>query len=656
MKRMIRSFLDQSRQRRLLAGIAVVIAVTSNYAAAERIEKKGIAIDFSLKPVIPRQDTDNPVAGHDAVATFRISDVRTGQPLTGIRPRAWLSARHSEMVASETECTDKIRTLASGNLVKRADIDLNKYQILTLNHDKTITIINPLIAFNATKLENIVVLPANGADWVLSGDRKFLYVTLPEASAVAVIDTTQYKLVATISTGEKTTPRRIAIQPDGRYVWVDLDGAPQVVAIDTSTRQIAGKITTGSGSHRITFTANSHFAYISSSAADTVTAVDTLQLTRVADIGTGKTPTAIAYSTSGKFLYISAMHSDMITVLDPDTQRIVTTIPVFSPGITTLAFAPGERYLVAVNQLTSTMYAIDSATNTVIAHTPVVKEPDQIVFSNRYLYIRGLGSEKFSLIDLSELKNGKVSSLDIQAGQLAPAMSDRIGIANMIAPTPGGNAVLIANPADQTLYYYQEGMMAPMGTFSNYKRVPLGLIVLDRSLAETAPGIYSVVVRPDRSGRFDVPILIDQPRLMNCFQVTVAEQPGTKNATTGGTLQIEALFDRAHYSPGQLHTLSFRVTALTDKQPVQGLPDVQALIIEAPGLWQQRRRLKETGEGIYSLQQTFPHAGSYQIVLAIPSRRVRYTDLQPVLIQVAPPENGAWKSATTLSEPEAYLQ
>lgn len=655
MRQAIRLFMNKSQLRCLLAGIAVVIAITSNHAVAERIEKKGIAIDFSLQPV-SRQDTDNPVAGHDALATFRISDARTGQPLTGIRPRAWLSARHSEMVASETECTDKIRTLASGNLAKRADIDLNRYQILTLNHDKTITIINPLIAFNATKLENIVVLPGNGADWVLSADWKFLYVTLPETSAVAVIDTIQYKLVTTIPTGEKTTPRRITIQPDGRYVWVDLDGAPQVVAIDTSTRQIAGKIATGNGSHRITFTANSHVAYITSSAADTVTAVDTRKLAKIADIATGKTPTAIAYSTSGRFLYISAMHSDVITVLDPDTQRTVATIPVSSPGITALAFAPGERYLVAVNHLTSTVYAIDSATNTVIAHAPVVKDPDQIAFTNRYLYIRGVGSEKFSLIDLNELKNGKISALDIQAGQLAPAMSDRIGIADMIAPTPGGNAVLVANPADQTLYYYQEGMMAPMGTFSNYKRIPLGLMVLDRSLAETEPGTYSVVVRTDRSGRFDVPILIDQPRVMNCFQVTVAEQPGTKNAMTASAVQIESLSDSSHYSPGQSHTLRFRVTDLTGKQPVQGLHDVQALVIEAPGLWQQRRRLKETGEGIYSLQQTFPHAGSYRIVLAIPSRKVRFTDSQPALIQVAPTENSALKSATTLTEPAAYLQ
>lgn len=636
-------FMSDSLLRRmsLLVGMVFAIAVVSDTAFAERVEKQGVAIDFSLTPLSAHALLDIPVAGSDAMAKFRITDARTEQPISGMRPRAWFSARHSEMVANETECTDKIRSLASGNLAKRADIDLNSYQVLTLNHDKTITVINPLVAFNKTKLESIIVLPASGADWVLSKDRHFLYVTMPEASAVAIVDTLTRKLISTVPTGEKTTPRRIALQPDGRYVWIGLDGAAQVAVIDTSTQQIARNIPAGNGLHQIAFAADSRFAYVTNSEADTVTVIDTEKMVRITDIDTDKTPVAIVYGPASKLIYVSTINSDAINVLDPEKQQVIKRISVKSRGIVALSFEPSGRYLFAVNQLSSTVEVIDSATHVIVASTSVVKEPDQVLFSDRYAYVRGLDSEKFSLIDVTALKDGQIASLDIQAGRLPPsAAPDEIGVASMIAPTPGGNAVLIANAADRMLYYYQEGMMAPMGTFTNYKRIPLALMILDRSLTETAPGVYSAPVKLGKAGRFDVPLLIDQPKLMNCFQINVAEQPGTKHDVSKSAIRIEAMFEIHHFLPEQLQTLDFRIMDSVTKQPISGLKDVQALVFEPPGEWQQRRRLEETDDGIYSFKQSFPHAGSYQLLLEIPSRGVRYNDSQPIMLYVGKIEHG----------------
>ena len=115
-----------------------------------------------------------------------------------------------------------------------------------------------------------------------------------------------------------------------------------------------------------------------------------------------------------------------------------------------------------------------------------------MVFTRGYAYIHSIGSEKFSLIELTDFTKTTPAPVDIQGGQKAPdTMPEEIGVADMIAPTPEGNALMIANNPDQLLYYYVEGMMAPMGTFSNYKRRPRALLLLDRSLSETAPGVYS---------------------------------------------------------------------------------------------------------------------------------------------------------------------
>ena len=92
-------------------------------------------------------------------------------------------------------------------------------------------------------------------------------------------------------------------------------------------------------------------------------------------------------------------------------------------------------------------------------------------------------------------------------------------------PAPEGNAVIVANPVDRVLYYYSEGMAAPMGNFQNYRREPLAVAIVDRSLRETAPGIYSTTVKLPASGHYDVAFLTDSPRIAHCFETTADPNP-----------------------------------------------------------------------------------------------------------------------------------
>ncbi|HXG67999.1 MAG TPA: hypothetical protein VNO70_23075, partial [Blastocatellia bacterium] len=496
-------------------------------SVSQRFEREGIVVDFSLRAT-PGADGKQQglVAGADAVVEFRVMDKRTGQPVTGLHPNGWISARKSERAPNEAECRDRIRAFTGGLLSVRADIDLNSYLLLTLNHDNTITFINPQVSFNITKLESIIPLPGAGADWALSKNKDALYLTLPELSAVAVINTVTRKLVGTIPVGEKVKPMRIALQPDGRYAWVGLDGSARIAVIDTETNKLAATVPVGAGLHTIAFTADSRFAYVTNSAADTVTAIDTKTLSKVADFTVGKTPVPIAYSSASGLIYVAALNGGAVTVIDPARQQVVKTIPM-RRGVVALRFDPSGRYGFAVNQVESTVSVIDASTNTIVGASEVVKSPDQVTFTGRYAYIRGTGSEKFSLIELSEVaRTGSVAPVNIQAGrQAASALPQEIGVADMIAPTPEGNAVVIANTPDRMLYYYVEGMMAPMGTLQNYKRKPHALLVIDRSLAETAPGVYTSPIRLKQAGVFDVPVMIDQPRIVNCFELKVAESP-----------------------------------------------------------------------------------------------------------------------------------
>ena len=314
------------------------------------------------------------------------------------------------------------------------------------------------------------------------------------------------------------------IQPDGRYLWIGLDDSSNVTAIDIASNQLAATLAVGNGLHNLALTSDSQFVYVSNSKDDSVTAIDTHTLTKAADIKVGKTPIAMAYGEASQMIYVATLNGGTISAIDPQTHKMTANIKTQS-GILSLRFEPKGRFAFAVNQITSTVSVLDSATNKLIASTNVVKEPDQIIFTDNYAYIRGLGSEKFSLIELGDARKGSLQPIEIQAGQLAPEKeADQIGIAPMMVATPDGNSVMIANAPDRVTYFYQEGMMAPMGTLSNYQRIPLGLMIIDQSLVESAPGVYTAAVRLPHAGHFDVPVLLDQPRVMHCFQVSVSRR------------------------------------------------------------------------------------------------------------------------------------
>ncbi len=614
---------------------AAAAAPANRVPTAQRFEKDGVVVNFSIQPRTDEKGKANGlVSGADAVVTFRIADARNGQPITGLHPNAWIHTRKLEQPANEAECKDRIRVFMGGLLSARADIDLNSYLLFTLNHDNTVSVINPQVSFSKTKLESIITLPGAGADWTLSQNKEFLYLTLPEQSAIGVINTITRKLVTTISVGDKAKPMRIALQPDGRYVWAGLDGSPLVAVIDTKTNKLAATVAVGDGLHNIAFTPDSLTAFVTNSTADTVSVIDTKKLSKTIDIPVGKTPVPVAYSSASRLVYVAAINGATISAIDPARGRVVSTIPT-KRGVVAFRFDPSGRFGFVVNQVESTVSILDASTNTITGTTAVTKAPDQVTFTSRFAYIRGTGSEKFSLIDLGGVAKGNLAAVDVVAGRLpATSLPDEIGVADMIVPTPEGNAAMIANTPDQMIYYYVEGMMAPMGTLSNYKRRPHALLLLDRSLAEVAPGVYSTPLRLTRAGRYDVPLLIDQPRIVNCFQLEVGESPDGEKARAGASIAVEPLFKEKRFKPLAASPLRFKITDPATGKPVSGLDDVQVLVFEPPGIWQQRQYAKEVEAGVYEITQTFPRDAVYNVMVRVSSRGIDYADLPFTAVQV----------------------
>jgi YVTN family beta-propeller protein len=627
--------------------LTISLLISSISSLAENVSSHSADnLKFSLS-TSTNDDTKKMQSNSEKLLKLEIS--QNGKAIAKLRPKAWLSLRRSEQIATETSCEAKVRSFASGQLATRADVDLNSYFLLTLNQDKTVAFINPQVA-SSSKLEGIVQLPEQGLDWVLTKDGTKLYVTIPDASSIALIDTTTHSLVNTIATGAGSKPTRIVLSPDEQSVWVGLDGSTKVAVIDRSEKPKVNYVTVGEGFHQISFTPDNKFAAITNTAANTVSIIDNTSQKKMGDVKVGKTPIKPIWVSKAEQFYVTSINDSAISVIDPVKLTVETRIEV-GRGAVDIGTDPQGRYVWVVNQLESKTYVIDSATNTKVAFANLTAEPDQIAFTADYAYFRGLGSEKFSLVNRKQLEklpvqsgkknNGKLTELSatqIQAGEKPPSvLPDAIGVAAMIASVPEQNGAVIASAPGKTIYYYAEGMMVAMGMLDNYRRIPRALLVLDRSLKETTPGVFQAPVTIEKPGNYDVAVMLDQPRIIHCFTAklegeSLSDKPKQNEQAK---VKLEFLPLKAQPLANAETLLRFKFLDTVSGSPISGIQDARLLAFEPPGLWQKREWLQETNDGIYQASVSFPHEGNFNVLVEATSRGLEFTKqaLQVIKVQ-----------------------
>ncbi|HSO76368.1 MAG TPA: YncE family protein, partial [Blastocatellia bacterium] len=599
--------------------------------------REGVTIEMSAQPL--PQSPGKPVeltGNEDAVISFKITDSATGNPLSGLRPAAWLSLRNAQQTTAK-DCREKIQAFLQASLAARPTLDLNSYYVLALNREPTISVIDPMLGYGTTKLLTLVFLNNPGEDWVQSKDGKRIYVTMPASNQVAVVDTVSFKVTANVTTGIK--PSRIALQNDQKYVWVSCLAVPEannpagVSVLDTATNKVVSSIQTGPGDHDIVFSADDRFAFVSNSTDGVVSVIDVPKLALIKSIKAGKTVTSMAYSPLSNAVYVADGSSGTISVIDARLHEVVSTINL-APGLGMVRFTGNGRIGVVVNSRENTASVFDAATNQLIQRLEVEPGPDQISFTSGYAYIRSMKSDHVSLIPLAGLeKGGSVQSVRIPGGQAAPDRSGPGSLALSIVPAPEGGSVLISNPTDKTIYYYSEGMAAPMGSFQNYKREPRAVTVVDKSIRETAPGVYSVTVRlPEAGGDFDVPFLLDSPRVIYCFDLAI--KPGLEYAKKKSAypLKVNFLLSDTRIPVRQKATLRFKLLDPQTNQPRAGLKDVGVLTFLAPGTWQERQWASQVGEGIYEISFVPPEHGVYYVFIECPSLKVKLNELPYMIL------------------------
>ena len=612
----------------------------------------GLSVAFAAKPAADQGDLTE--------VSFRLVDTATGQSATPPTPPAvWISKQEAPPglpAAAASSCQDQIRSYAQGTFGARPEIDLTSYFILTLNDDASISVIDPLNGVaGISQLFAMVVLAGHGEDWAMNSDGRRLFVSMPEVGQVAVVDTDTFKVVKNIDI--PGTPVRMAMQPDGRSLWVandSTDGARGgVTVIDVSTFEIVARLSTGAGPHEIAFSgevADSHvhapgtgtgsvdtarYAFVANRQDGTVSVIDAQRLVAVGTVEVGAPLVGLDYSSTSNALYV-AEGAGGLAVIDASKHEIVARVDT-SPGVEAVRFAPGGRWGFAVSPSNDSVDVIDATTNHVVHTVPVPGAPDRVSFSATHAYVHASERPDVALIDLALIGRPEtLATVTVIGGEKPPDRgSVKLSVADPIVPVhEHGSHVLIANPGDKSIYYYMEGMNAPMDAFENYGRTPRAVRVVDRSIQETAPGVYSARVRVPGSGHYQVAFQLDSPRVVHCFAFTAEPDSSAVVGTGAGSLALHFLSTEREVKAGESLAFTLSVVDARTNEPVSAIADLRVLATLASGQRSERFEATATGPGTYEAKLSFVIPGTYNLYFTIPSRNVNSGDLASITMRV----------------------
>ena len=602
------------------------------------IQRKGMNVEFTARPMGDGTRPRDVMQGEFADIEFRITGAEDGEPLQGVYPGVWIDlvqTAEGEKHGVSLGCRLRVSQYLQGMVGMRPMIDLNSYYVMVLNQDATISVIDPVVGITGiTSLYASIPLQRPGADWTKTTDEKTMFVSMPRAGKVAVINLDTFKVTKNIAAG--SMPMRTAMQPDEKYLWVGNDAESGktggVTVIETTTGNIVASIETGAGHHEIAFSEDSITAFVSNRDSGTVSIIDIGSLKKVADVETGPVPISIAFSPLSQAAYIADGRSGRVTVIDAERREVVSRIDI-KPGLGPMKFSEDGRWGILVNPQANEAYVIDAATDE-IAHTIAIEgKPFAVSVTRTFAYIRVLESEQVSMINLQELdRGGQVIVNYFAAGTFPPGRVADISIAEAMVPAAQEAAVLVVSPADATVYYYMEGMNAPMGAFRNYGHKPRAVQIANRALKETEPGVYTATVKVPMAGTYEVAFLNEAPQFLHCFTMEAKLNPAIKKEFKA--VEVEYLNDRKTVNAGEGMKLRFRLFDPGSGEIMADAGDVTVKYFRAPRYDLTELAAVHKGGGIYVADLPFKNAGAYYVYVAAPSLHADFKDLNYLTVTV----------------------
>jgi hypothetical protein len=580
----------------------------------------GITVTMTVDRLAGQRGTGPARERDDVVVRVEMMDEASHTPIRGVRPAVWLD--NAVKGTHRDGCRERINAYAGGSFLGRADVDLNTFRVVSMNDDNTLSVVDPLFGFGGTKLLAMVALPSPAGDWTLSDDQTSIFVSAPAAKEVVRVETSGWTIAK--SSKLPSSPQRLVLQPDEGYLWTATDEA--LVALRPRDLTVAASLPLDRGRHDLAVSHDSRTLFVTTREAGAVAVVDVAKLAVVKRIAVAS-PAAVSWSPKSANAYVASEAGAIVAVDRDGNAKSMKT----EAGVTRVRVTPDGRYAVALNPAEKMIYVVDVVENAVVQRNELAGTPDDVAYSSSIAYITLRDSEQVQMIVLATLgtKGTPVSVAEVPGGQRG--FGAETSLAPRVVQVTGEDAVLFANGPDKVIYYYREGMAAPMGNFTNYGHQPRSAMVVDRSMRERRPGVYESAARLAGPGRYDVALLVDAPKIVQCFAMTVAPDP-SRLVTVAPTVQPSLLASATPIRAGQKTSLHFRLTPSSTAAAPPPLGNALVLIF-APGVWQGREEPRPAADGTYVIDFTPPAAGSYSAYVLAPSVGLDYALAGTVQVQ-----------------------
>jgi DNA-binding beta-propeller fold protein YncE len=489
--------------------------------------RDGISLRLEIDPRKEQSESKLPNASRVLRVRLALQDATTHSPLTGLHPSAWLSLREN----ADVPCSARARAfLRRGLMEKQPDLDLTDYYVLVLNQDGTIHVVDPQFSSGQSSLIASIALPARADDWLLSADQSRLYVSMSKTGEVVMIDTATWTITHRVKIPGAS---KLALQPDEHYLWSSYSGNESGVAVlSTTDLHLVKQIPLHAGKHDIAFSDNSQVAFVTDPGASSVSAMDVARLEQIKEMKTPGPASSIAYSSASQSAYAVTFSGSILAM---NAQGVLTAHIQAEPGLTRISFFRDGRFGFVLNPDKGLVHFFDAARNSLIQTAKVDAAPEQVAFSDQMAYIIRRESDLVEVVPLDSppSERATISTVDLPAGHGAFSNASADELTTAMIQAPGENAVMFANAGDKAIFYYEEGMAAPMGTFSNFGKEPRSVLVVDHSFKEKSPGVYEASGLLNKPGIYVVPVLLDSPRMVECFDVPLGVEPSAPAESPG---------------------------------------------------------------------------------------------------------------------------
>ncbi|WP_337181613.1 hypothetical protein [Shinella sp.] len=606
----------------LWPGVAVVLAAA--LPATGQPADSGLVVEVTVRDR-SGEALRTPRSREPFRLALKISDAKTGQQPTGLRPAAWIRP----VAADNASCTDTARALRATRGTPRGVIDLNGELIGVLNDDASFGVVDrrldqsganmiaaatfghlpDAIAFDRAGLRALAVLTGEGrveAVDLLTGERRLLAGDLAEPTDVRA------SAAGNLWIAEAGRDAFVEVKPDGTVgARLALAGGPGAAGNRLFLREtgLAGFVGAYSGDGRLALIDDLAPAIVWSAAGPPVADARFIGNGTVVVLPSGRKAMDIRYTDDpGEPLRIP---------IGIDATRLA----ISADGRHAVAYSPGEPLFVVVDLATARLVEA--------GHLQERMAVEEAAFVGSNLYILSEDGGAVAIFETAAL--GRKDRPAPRIVGLARGQPQAGGAGTRIAPLDASRALVVDRGGAIGLILHDAmaiGNVPPEDYVRLSSGVPLSIGVVDRSLAEIAPGRFETVARLEAGGEHELIVTTGVGGLTTCIRFAVAGD----GARSDRVFTLKAFPRDGTYSANRSETVDFELRDGEGREIA--VAGVRFLVSSLQSSWTMPVDARRGPDNRLEAEIRFPHPGLFSISpVDIPQA---FELREPALAQVSP--------------------